>query len=177
MFKLVLKLSLAILLLPMVSCGINFKTQTTGSRDYPDFILGDFKYISADLTGLREWELRAREAKMYNAKNEVYLYNLAITFYNESNRVKSFVSANHGYVDKVSMDIYAEGKVKILSDNQAVLEANRVNWDNTKKVFFSAPDELVTLRRGNTVVLGYKMVADSGLKEVRLEQVQADIKK
>jgi LPS export ABC transporter protein LptC len=90
-------------------CTIEFKTGTDKNKDFPDFVLGDFKYISADESGKREWELRAREAKMYNTKNEVYLYNMAVTFFNESNYVKSFVSANSGYVDKISMNIFAQG--------------------------------------------------------------------
>lgn len=175
MIRFVCILISAVLLL--CSCGIEFKTAANKNRDYPDFILGDFKYISADTAGNKEWELRAREAKMYNTKNQVYLYNLAITFFNESNMVKSFVSANSGYVDKQTMNIFAEGKVKILSENQAILEANRVNWDNNKKLFYSEPEELVTLKRGNTVIRGYKMIADSGLKEVTIERVKANIKK
>lgn len=161
----------------VASCGVEFKTAANKNRDFPDFILGDFKYISADAAGRKEWELRAREAKMYNTKNQVYLYNLAVTFFNESNMIKSFVSANSGYVDKVTMHIFAEGKVKILSENQAILEANRVNWDNDKKIFYSDPEELVTLKRGNTVIVGYKMIADSGLKEVTIERMKANIKK
>jgi LPS export ABC transporter protein LptC len=164
-------------ILILSGCTIEFKTGGDKNKDFPDFILGDFKYISADNSGKREWELRAREAKMYNVKNEVYLYNLAVTFFNESNYVKSFVSANSGYVDKVSMNIFCQGKVKILSENQATLEADQVYWDNKKKLFYSEPDELVTLRRGNTVMAGYKMVADAGLKEVTIEKVKANIKK
>lgn len=175
MTRIIVALTAIVILLS--SCGIEFKTAANKKRDFPDFILGDFKYISADTAGNKEWELRAREAKMYNTKNQVYLYNLAVTFFNESNMVKSFVSANSGYVDKQSMNIFAEGKVKILSDNQAVLEANRVYWDNNKKLFYSEPDELVTLKRGNTVIRGYKMIADSGLKEVTIERVKANIKK
>jgi LPS export ABC transporter protein LptC len=158
-------------------CTIEFKTGAEKTQDFPDFILGDFKYISADNSGKREWELRAREAKMYNVKNEVYLYNMAITFFNESNYVKSFVSANSGYVDKLTMSIFCQGKVKILSENQATLEADKVYWDNKKKLFYSQPEELVVLKRGNTVIAGYKMVADAGLKEVTIEKVRANIKK
>jgi len=155
---------------------LQFKNPTERSRDYPDFVLGDFKYVSADIAGQKEWELKASEAKMYNEKNEIYLYNLAMTFFNPDGSVKSFLAANGGYVNKNTANVYAEGKVKILSENQSILEANKVYWDNSKKVFYTEPDELVYLRRGNTVVKGYNLVADSELKQVTLDKTKGDIK-
>ncbi len=156
-------------------CSINFKTSTNTVNNLPDLTLGDFKWVYADKAGIREWELRASEAKIYNSKNQVYLYNLVMTFYNESNVIKSFLSANSGFVNQDTMNLFAEGKVKILSENQAILEANKVNWDNTKKQFYSEPDEFVTLKKGNTIISGYKMVADSELKEVTIERGKAKI--
>ncbi len=174
-----MKKLILILIFPLLlfSCAINFKNPTNKNRDFPDFVLGDFKYVSADLTGKKEWELRASEAKMYNTKNEIYLYNLAMTFFNPNGTVKSFLAANAGYVNKDNANVYAEGKVRILSENQATLEANKVYWDNSKKLFYSDPDELVTLKRGNTIIRGYKLIADAGLKEVTLEKAKGDIKK
>lgn len=168
----------SIILLTLIeSCTINFKNPTNKNRDFPDLVLGDFKYISADINGRKEWELRASEAKMHNTKNEIYLYNMAMTFFNPNNSVKSFLSANSGYVNKENANVYAEGKVKILSENQAMLEANKVYWDNKKKIFYTDPEDLVTLRRGNTIITGYKMVADAELKEVVMERGKANIKK
>jgi LPS export ABC transporter protein LptC len=164
-------------LLVLASCSIKFKTATTNSRDYPDFVLGDFKYISADAYGDREWELRASEAKMYNASNNAYLNNIAMTFYNSDGSIKSFLSANSGYVDKTSMNVYAEGNVKILSENETTLETEKVYWDNTKRSFYSEPNSLVTVKRGNSILRGYKMTSDEALKEVVIENVQANVKK
>ena len=160
---------LLVLLIFSSACSIKFKANTAKNREFPDIILGDFKYTSSDQNGKREWELRASEAKMFNARNQVFLYNMGMTFFNPDNSVKSYLSANSGFINKDSMDVYAEGKVRIYSENQALLEANKVYWDNQKKLFYSEPQELVSLRRGNSVVTGYKMVADAELKEVSLE--------
>ena len=169
------KIYIILCLFLIQGCSINFKTNTNIIKDLPDLTLGDFKYVCADKAGIREWELRASEAKIYNSKNQVYLYNLVMTFYNESNIIKSFLSANSGFVNKDNMNLFAEGKVKILSENQAILEANKVNWDNTKKQFYSEPSEFVTLKKGNTIISGYNMVADSDLKEVTIERGKANI--
>ncbi|MGA2141697.1 MAG: LPS export ABC transporter periplasmic protein LptC, partial [Brevinematales bacterium] len=96
---------------------------------------------------------------------------------NPDGTTKSFLSANGGYMNKLTSDIYAEGKVKILSDNQSTLEANKVYWDNKKKIFYSNPDELVVLRRGNSVIRGYNLLADAGLKQVTLDNSKGKVSK
>ena len=112
---------------------------------------------------------------MYNTKDEVFLFNLTMTFFNEYNQIKSFLSANSGYINKKTMNVFAEGKVKILGENESIMEANKVYWNNDKKLFYSEPEELVTIKRGNTVITGYKMVADKELKDVKLETVAGTI--
>lgn len=159
------------------SCGVSFKSATSKSRDFPDQVLGDFKYIAADVSGRKEWELRASEAKMFNTKSEIYLYNMAMTFFNYDGTVKSFLSANNGYINTENMNVYSEGKVKIFSENRSILEANKVNWDNSKKLFFSVPEEMVILKRENSVVRGYNMIADTELKEVTLDNTKGNIRK
>jgi LPS export ABC transporter protein LptC len=171
------KLIYLFLIFLFYSCAVIFKNPTNKNTDFPDLVLGDFKYESADESGTKEWELRASEAKMYNTKNEIYLYNMAMTFFNADGTTKSFLSANGGYMNKQTSDIYAEGKVKILSDNQSTLEANKVYWDNKKKIFYSNPDELVILRRGNSVIRGYNLLADAGLKQVTLDNSKGKVAK
>jgi LPS export ABC transporter protein LptC len=169
------KLISFILILFLCSCAVIFKNPTNKNTDFPDLVLGDFKYESANEAGAKEWELRASEAKMYNVKNEIYLYNMAMTFFNSDGTVKSFLAANGGYVNKVTTDVYAEGKVKILSENQSTLEANKVYWDNKKKLFYTDPGDLVTLTRGNTVMRGYRLLADSALKQATLGEVKGKV--
>lgn len=164
------------LVFSLSSCGIKFRTHINKSREFADLILGDFKYIAADNSGKREFEIKASEALMYQARNEVFLYNLAMSFYNDKNKLRSFVSANSGYINKQTMNVFAEGKVKILGENQAMLEANKVYWDNARKLFYTDPEELVTIRRGNTVVTGYKLLADNALQEVQLETVAGNVR-
>lgn len=158
------------------SCGVQFKNTANQNKDYPDLLLGEFKYISADSSGRREWELRAREAKMYQDKNEIYLVNLSVTFFGPSNNIQSYLSANEGFINKSTMMVFAKGKVVILSEQEASLEANQIYWDNNRKLFYTTPDELVTLRRGNTVTRGYKLTADANLKEAVIEDPKTDMR-
>jgi LPS export ABC transporter protein LptC len=158
----------------VASCDIDFQGKQE-RKELPDVIMGDFQYISSDSAGKREWELKASEAKMYHAQNRIHLHNLTMTFFNERNQAESFLSANLGFVNQATLNVYAEGNVKILSDNKAVLEANKVHWNNKKQLFYSEKDELVKVTRGNTIIYGYNMEADAQLQEVTLMQVTADV--
>lgn len=165
------------LILIISGCGIRFKDTSHRRNEVADVVLSDFQYTSADSRGRREWVLKASEAKMFNQKNEIKLYNMAMTFYGAGNQIQSFLSANYGFVNKQTLQVYAEGNVKILSEQQAVLTAEKVFWDNDKKLFYTEEEELVTIQRGGTLIRGYNMKADSALKEVTIERVVADIDK
>ncbi len=161
----------------LTGCGIKFKDTSHKRNELADAILSDFQYTSANIKGQREWTIKASEAKMFNDKNEIKLYNMAMTFFGADNQASSFLSANFGFVNKLSLQVYAEGNVKILSQQQAILTANKVYWDNDKKIFYTEENELVTIQRGNTIIHGYNMKTDSELKQVTIERVVADIEK
>lgn len=158
-----------------ISCDIKFKAKAD-REELPDFVIGDYKHISADNSGRKEFELKASRAKMYNAKNDIFLYNMTMIFYKKNGGVKSFLSADSGYANKASVDVVAEGNVKLLSDNKATLDANKVYWDNTKKIFYTHSNEMVTITRGSMVTRGYNLRTDNELKEVKLESPQTTIK-
>lgn len=172
----ILRKILYFLLLIIFSCGVNFKSGSLRTRDYPDQVLSDFKYISSDKRGIKEWELFANVAKSYNNKNEILLENFSIKFYHPDGNIKSFLSANKGFINISTMNVFAEGNVKIYSENKALLEANKIYWDNQKKRFFSEPNQIVTLWRNNSYVKGYNLNADTELKEVTLDNVRSEVK-
>jgi lipopolysaccharide assembly outer membrane protein LptD (OstA) len=71
--------------------------------------------------------------------------------------------------------VIAEGNVKILASDTS-LETQRIQWDNTKKQFFSEPGVLVVVTRRGVKLQGYNLVADASLKEIRMEQINATIR-
>ncbi len=159
----------------LVSCGVNFKSGSLKIKDFPDQVLSDFKYISTDRKGTKEWELFANLAKSYNEKNEILLENFSIKFYHPNGIVKSFLSANKGFINTHTMNVYAEGNVKIYAENKALLETTKIYWDNEKKIFYSEPGQIVTLWRNNSYVKGYNLKADTELKEVTLDNVSSEV--
>ncbi|MGC8764853.1 MAG: LPS export ABC transporter periplasmic protein LptC [Brevinematia bacterium] len=164
-----------IFFLLLLSCGVSFKSASLNDRDLPDQVLSEFKYISSDLKGRKEWELLASMAKSYNQKNEIILENLSIKFFHSDGKIKSFLSANKGYINIKTMDVYAEGNVKIYAENKAILEAGKVYWNNTQKKFYSESNQIVILYRGNSYVKGYNLIADTELKEVRMDNIYSEV--
>ncbi len=140
-------------------------------------IMGDFRYISVDEQGKREFIVKASEAKMYFPKNEVYLFNVTVTMYDKDNRISSFVSANKGFMHQTRHNIYFEGDVKILAERGDILMANKLYYNRKTHRFYSEPGDEVTLTRGDFVVNGQNMIADTSLNEVTMESTEAESKK
>jgi LPS export ABC transporter protein LptC len=168
---------LFIVVVSQSGCTIKLKSGKKTTGTIPDFIMGDFQYTSYDNNGKREWVLKSSEAKMFDASSEIYLFNLTMTFYNPNNVIQSFLSSDEGYVNKKSKNVSASGNVKIFAENGAVLSSKKVYWDNTRKLFYTETNEQVTLEKGKTIIKGYKMKADSGLKQVQIQDVIGVIKK
>lgn len=166
---------LVLSLIFLLGCSVRFKTASLKDKDFPDQILSDFKYISSGLSGVKEWELRASIAKSYNRQKEIILENISIKFFNPDGKLVSFLSANKGYINTETMNVYGEGNVKIFSEGKVLLETRKIYWNNTAKKFYSESNEVVYLWRNNSYVKGYNMVADIELKEVKMDYVESKI--
>ncbi|MCX7881935.1 MAG: LPS export ABC transporter periplasmic protein LptC [Brevinematales bacterium] len=162
----------------LVSCGLK-EDQPEKSLGLPSFLLSDFQYVSVSTTGQKEWELRASEAAMYHNSDDVFIYNFTVAFYKNSNGMdvlESILSANKGQINKKTLLVIAEGRVKILA-SETSLETERIQWDNTRKIFFSEPGVPVMVRRRGVDLKGYNLVADASLKEIRMENIDAKIQR
>lgn len=160
----------------VASCGLK-EEQPERLLGMPSFLLSDFQYVSINTSGQKEWELRASEAVMYQNSDEVYIYNFTVGFYKLSNGMSvldSILSANKGEINKKTLRVVAEGKVKIVA-SETSLETERIQWDNMRKLFFSDPGIAVLVRRRGVDLRGYSLVADASLKEIRMENIDAKI--
>lgn len=163
-------------LLLLMACGLK-EGQPDKTLGLPSFLLSDFKYVAISTTGQKEWELKASEAVMYKDSDDVFIYNFTVAFYRLTNGVEtldSLLSANKGQINKRTLLVIAEGKVRVLA-SETSLETERIEWDNTRKLFFSQPGVLVAVKRRGVFLQGYNLVADASLKELRMEQINATV--
>lgn len=161
--------ALFLIMLFLASCGVKLGRNDRARRDLPTATMQDFLYAFTDVSGYREWEVKAAQAKIYEGSDMIELHNLTMTFFAASNSIKSVLIANKGYVNQNTRNLEALGEVHILSSNQSELITERVFWNQTQKVFYSETNKVVTFIRPAQKIVGYNMVADSLLDTVVLD--------
>lgn len=151
------------------SCGVKLGRNDREKRDLPAITMQEFLYAFTEEAGYREWEVKAAQAKIYKDSDNIELHNLTMTFFADSNTIKSVLIANKGFVNQTTRNLEAIGEVHILSSNQSELITERVFWDQKTKLFYSETNKVVTFLRPSQKILGYNMVADSELGSVILD--------
>ncbi|MGL4560754.1 MAG: LPS export ABC transporter periplasmic protein LptC [Brevinema sp.] len=158
-----------LMLFLLVSCGIKLGRNDREKRILPSASMQNFLYTYTEKSGFREWEVKAAQATVYEDINKVYLYNLTMTFFSESNQIKSVLVANKGEVDQSIGNMVAEGEVQIFSSNQSQLLTEKIYWDQQNNLFYSETNKLVTYIRPSYKIIGYDMISDSQLENVEID--------
>ncbi len=153
----------------LTSCGIELGRNDRNKRNIPTTSIQDFLYTYTEKTGFREWEIEAAQALTFENNNIVYLYNLTMTLFSESNQIKTVLVANKGNVQRDKGNLVAEGEVRIFSSNQSELQTEKVYWDQNRELFYSETNKLVIYIRENNKVSGYNMISDSQLENIELD--------
>ena len=72
--------------------------------------IDNFK-VTHDVLGDKDWEIKAKEAKVKNEENKIILTDVNVTLNSEENR-ESTISADSGTINRETKDIQLEGNVK-----------------------------------------------------------------
>ncbi|MGL5955213.1 MAG: LPS export ABC transporter periplasmic protein LptC [Brevinema sp.] len=158
-----------ILIIFLTSCGIKLGRNDRSKRELPAASIQDFLYAYTEKSGFREWEVKATQAHTYENSSTIYLYNLTMTLFSESNQIKTVLVANKGNVEKDIGNLIAEGEVRIFSSNKSELQTEKVYWDQQRNLFYSETNKLVTYIRGIHKITGYDMVSDAQLENIELD--------
>lgn len=79
-----------------------------------DIEIKDFK-VTHDVLGDKDWEIKAKEAKVKNKESKIILTDVNVTLNAQRNR-KSTISADTGTINRETKDIQLEGNVKFKAD-------------------------------------------------------------
>ena len=71
--------------------------------------------ITHDVLGDKDWEIKAKEAKVKNEESQIILTDVNVILNGEENR-KSTISADTGTINRETKDIWLEGNVKFKAD-------------------------------------------------------------
>ena len=80
-----------------------------------DIKIENFK-LTHDVLGDKDWEIKAKQAKVKNEENKIILTDVNVTLNAEENR-KTTISADTGTIDRETKDILLEGNVKFKANS------------------------------------------------------------
>ncbi len=79
-----------------------------------DIEIKNFK-VTNEVLGDKNWEIKAKSAKVKNEENKIILTDVNVTLNADENR-KSTISADTGTINRETKDIQLEGNIKFKAD-------------------------------------------------------------
>lgn len=79
-----------------------------------DIEIKNFK-VTHEVSGDKDWEIKAKEAKVKNEESKIILTDVDVTLNSDENR-KSTISADSGTINRETKDIQLEGNVEFRAD-------------------------------------------------------------
>lgn len=83
-----------------------------------DIEIENFK-VTHDVSGTKDWEIKAKEAKVRNKESKIIMTDVNVTLNSNKNR-KSTISADTGTINRETKDILLEGNVKFKADASSI---------------------------------------------------------
>ena len=122
--------------------------------------------IIEEKNGKKVWELNAESIEADTAGKLVYLKKITGTFYQEKGG-KVDIVAQEGALDTKTHDITLQGDIKATSSDGAVFTAPQGRYEEQTKTFYGTGG--ITLTRGDTIITGDKIDADTALEKVKVQ--------
>ena len=172
--KIIIVATLAAFPLGLSGCGQeqpNVHLKNGGAE--PSLLFEGF-HMTSTQRDEREWDLYARAAQVFERENIARAQDIKVIYWRKGQAV-STLTAQRGFLRTDTRFIRAEKDVVMVSEEGAILHTEVLQWDNAKgRIFTDAP---VTVERGNNILTGVGMEADSELKRIDiLSQVNIQVK-
>ena len=122
--------------------------------------------IVEEKNGKRVWELGAETIEADARGKLVYLRNLKGTFYQDKGG-KLELLAKQAVLDTKTGEISLQGEIKATASDGSTFTAPEVKYNNDTKTLIGSGG--VTLTRGDTVITGDKLNADTNMEKVKVQ--------
>lgn len=120
----------------------------------------NFKMLFTDLGALKA-VLNAKNAKIFENRQETLLEKVKIDFYNDKEAKTTTLTSKRGRVDDVTKDMYAIDSVVAVSDSGVTLLTDELMWRNKDRKIVS--DKFVTILTKTEKIQGYGFESDQSL--------------
>lgn len=115
--------------------------------------------------GIKEAVILADTLIVFDREDSTVARGVKVDFYDENGEYRSTLTSKEGLVRQTRRELSVWGDVVVESDSSR-LETESLNWDPDRRLITT--DDFVKLHRGNDIVTGYGMEADSKLEHVRV---------
>jgi len=145
-----------------------------GIERYPDLIMRGFIRSAVDQKGTLLWQIKAREGRVFNDSNHIYLTDFIFYSFDENDgSLRSTLRARRGFMDNNTETLTAKLDVVLRSENGRVLETEEAEANNREKIISNTILNRITQEDG-TVMIGTHLWAHSDLGVFRLQATQGE---
>ncbi len=136
----------------------------------PQQKLEDFRLLATE-GGVRQWELKARAAQIYEKIKKTYIQDF-VTFLYEEGELTSTLAAQRGILDMATNNMKALGNVIVTSAKGSCLETEELHYlsptGNQKGKFVT--EEFVRITEPDRITTGYGLEIDSDLENGKIKR-------
>jgi LPS export ABC transporter protein LptC len=145
-----------------------------GIERYPDLIMRGFIRSAVDQRGNLLWQIKAREGRVFNDSNHIYLTDFIFYSFDENDgSLRSTLRARRGFMDNNTETLTARLDVVLRSENGRVLETEEAHANNRERIIYNEILNRITQEDG-TVMIGTHLWAHSDLGVFRLQMAQGE---
>lgn len=172
--------ALTVFLLVLTSCSVFFggddKDDSAAGEQatrVPDSLLRSFVRTAIDQKGRISWQMKAREGRVFNDSNRIYVTDFILYSFAEDGSLRSTLRARRGIIDNNTGTIVARKLVVMRAENGRVLETEELFANNNDKIIYNEVLNRITQEDG-TVMIGTHLWSHSDLKVFKLRGAQGE---
>lgn len=136
--------------------------KTISSADMPSYESWNFDMRFYGSKGRLSAILYADHQRQYEEKNLTFLTKMKVDFYDSTQNISTWLTADSGKVDKNIGMTYAIGNVIAMNDSGTVLKTDQLAWrDRDQKI---VTDKFVTVTSKKEDIQGYGFESDQHIR-------------
>lgn len=149
------------------------ETKEIEENRVPDTLMRSFVRTAHDAKGRILWQLKAREGRVFNDVNRIYLTDFILYSFAGDGRLRSTLRARRGMMDNNSGITVGKLAVVLRAENGRVLETSEVYANNNDKIIYNDVLNKITQEDGS-VMIGTHLWAHSDLEVFKLRETQGE---
>ncbi|MBI5416434.1 LPS export ABC transporter periplasmic protein LptC [Candidatus Poribacteria bacterium] len=146
--------------------SIPISSNNKKNDDEPSLHINGF-ILTESVSGIKQWELKAKSADIFEKKNIVFANEINMFFYG-SDKIFSNLNAEKAEMNMETKNITAKNNVKVISKKNVMLESDKLEWNASKQIFET--DSPVKVTNNRSILTGIGLQTSSNLENIKILQ-------